>query len=142
MDAALCLQLAQQAGLRRAAGITLALVDEFFGVSDARLAALLDAHARRAAQRWRDRPLQPFLTGTQATIHRDRLHVQDSARRRVFYLARLLRPTHREWLAEDGSLRGAPAAWMLRAGRLARLGAGALWPARGDDKAQSPRGAA
>lgn len=124
MDAALCLRLARQAGLRRAAGITLALLEDFFGVRFAELERLCDVRARQAARHFCRRPFEPFISGTASAIHRDRLGVQDTLLRRMAYAARLLRPTFREWADLAGKLRPAPAAWALRFTRLARLGVG------------------
>lgn len=121
MDAARFIGLARQARLRRAVGITLALVDDFFTMRHSAFDLLLDAAARRAAQPYRLRPFQPFLTGTRAGIHRDRLRIQDNTWQRTCYAGRLLRPTHLEWLTQQGSVRPAALAWAVRAGRLAQL---------------------
>jgi hypothetical protein len=125
MDAALCLRLARQAGLRRAVGITLALLEGFFGARFAELERLCDARARQAAQHFCGRPFEPFLSGTASAIHRDRLRVLDSPLGRIAYAARLLRPTFQEWADSAGQLRPAPAAWALRFARLARMSVGA-----------------
>jgi hypothetical protein len=125
MDAALCLRLARQAGLRRAVGITLALLEGFFGARFAELERLCDARARQAARHFCGRPFEPFISGTASAIHRDRLRVLDSPLRRIAYAARLLRPTFQEWADSAGQLRPAPAAWALRCARLAKLSVGA-----------------
>jgi hypothetical protein len=125
MDAALCLRLARQAGLRRAVGITLALLEDFFGVRFAELERLCDARARQAAQHFCGRPFEPFISGTASAIHRDRLRVLDTPLRRMAYAGRLLRPTFQEWADPAGKLRPAPAAWALRCARLARMSVGA-----------------
>jgi hypothetical protein len=130
LDAAHCVQLARRAGLRRAAGVTLELLDAFFHVRHAGLEPLRDAHSRRLARRFCRRPFQPFLQGTPASIHRDRLRVQDSAARRAAYLARLLRPTFQEWSDSRGRVRPALSAWALRFTRLAGLTLAAARPAR------------
>ena len=136
MDTALCLWLARQAGLRRAAGITLALLDDFFAFRLPGLEPLRDGRARREAKRYHLRPFQPFLTGTVTGIHRDRLRIQDDTARRVAYAARLLLPTFQEWLDHDGRLRPAAAAWALRAGRLAKLSFAAVRPSTPSAEAQ------
>jgi hypothetical protein len=125
MDAALCLGLVRQAGLRRAVGITLALLEDFFSARFAELERLYDASARQAAQHFCGRPFEPFLSGTASAIHRDRLRVQDTPPRRIAYAARLLRPTFQEWADSAGQLRPAPAAWALRFARLAKMSVGA-----------------
>lgn len=129
LDAARCVRLAGRAGLRRAAGVTLELLDAFFDVRHAGLQPLRDAHSRRLALRFCCRPFQPFLQGTPASIHRDRLRVQDSAARRAAYLARLLRPTFQEWSDSRGRLRPALSAWALRFTRLAGMTLAAARPA-------------
>lgn len=133
MDAGQCIRLAEMAGLRRATGITLALLDDFFGVRFAGLEPLRDAHACRIALRLHLRPFQPFLSGTVAGIHGHRLQVQDSAARRIAYSARLLRPTFQEWADPAGRLRPAAAAWGLRFARLAKLSVAAARPASGHE---------
>lgn len=130
LDAAQCVQLAGRAGLRRAAGVTLELLDAFFDVGHAGLEPLRDAHSRRLAQHFCRRPFQPFLQGTPASIHRDRLRVQDSAARRAAYVARLLRPTFQEWADSRGCVRPALSAWAMRFTRLAGLTLAAARPAR------------
>lgn len=129
LDAARCVQLAGRAGLRRAVGVTLELLDAFFDVRHGGLEPLRDTHSRRLAHYFCRRPFQPFLQGTPASIHRDRLRVQDSAARRAAYLARLLRPTFQEWADSQGQLRPVLSAWALRFTRLAGQTLAAARPA-------------
>jgi len=121
MDGARCRELARQAALRRAVGITLVLIEDFFGIRYRALDSLASETARRTARRYCLRPFQPFLAGTPSGIHRARVAIQDNAWRRAQYLARLLRPTHLEWLNPNGDTRPAACAWAVRAGRLARM---------------------
>jgi hypothetical protein len=121
MDASACMHLARKAGLRQAVGITLVLLDAFFGVRFPGLQPLCDARARRAARLYYRRPFQPFLSGTVVGIHRDRMRIQDGPAQRIAYVARLLRPTFQEWADPCGRVRPAASAWALRFVRLARM---------------------
>lgn len=121
LDPELCTRLACRAGLQRAVGITLALLQELFGFHFTALEPLCDAEAKLAARWFRLRPFQPFVAGTVVGIHRDRLRIQDGPARRLTYLARRLRPTFQEWVDASGELRSAPAAWALRITRLAGM---------------------
>jgi len=121
MDALRCLHLARRAGLRRAVGITLELIQRLFGVRFDKLDSLRDARACSVAQRYLRRPFDPFLSGSVAGIHRERLRVLDGTSRRAAYIARLLRPTFQEWTDSEGRLRPATSAWALRLTRLTKI---------------------
>jgi hypothetical protein len=125
MDTSLCLSLARKAGLRRAVGITLALLEDFFGTRS-ELGRLCDSRARQAAQGFCARPFEPFISGAASEIHRDRLRVQDNPLRRMAYAARLLQPTFQEWADSAGRVRPALVAWALRFSRLVKLSVGAI----------------
>ncbi len=135
LDAAACLRRAQQGRMTRAVGITLAFLNLYWGIRHPGLDKLRDAAAVRQAGHYRARPFTPFLTGSVASIHRDRLRLQDNAWQGLRYLGRLAFPTYQEWVTAHGQLRAAPAAWVLRAARLASLGATSLLSSNG---AQQP----
>lgn len=121
MDAARILRTAAIAGLRRATGVTLELLDAYFGVTWSALDPLRDSAARRHAARFLQRPLQGEPAHGIAAHHREQLGLQDSFAPRMKYLWRLAHPTHVEWLdTRNGQLRihSAPAAWARRAARL------------------------
>ncbi len=130
IDPSVCMRCARAAGLRRAAGVALELLDVLLGFRFAPLEPLRDPRVAALAARCLRSPFRPFLTGSVPAIHRDRLRLQDGPARRLAYVARLLRPTFQEWTGGSGNLRSAAAAWTLRFARLGRMGwAGAGTPA-------------
>lgn len=129
MNAARILRLIRTAGLRRRVGITLELLDAYFGLSWPALDSLGGAATRRHAARFLTRPLNRASSQTPAAHHREQLALRDNAGARLKYAAALLRPTHVEWLCRsengDTQVRRAAAAWAYRMARLAGLSTGA-----------------
>jgi hypothetical protein len=135
MDTAHCLRLAREGRMTHRVGVTLALLDLLWGIRNTGLDRLRDAAAIRQANRHLARPFSPFLAGSVAAIHRDRLRLQDNPWQGLHYLGRLAFPTFQEWVAPHGRLRPSPAAWALRAGRLVTLCVSSL---RGSNGARQP----
>ena len=111
----------RRAALRHRTGVTFALLEAYCGVRWPAVESLCDARAFHTAAQLLRRPLQPASDPGVFAAHRERLRHQDGPAGRLRYLAWLARPTRAEWARPDGSLRGAPVAWMARAARLLRL---------------------
>ena len=121
MDAAEFLGHCDRSKLRHRAGVTFALLEAYFGIQWPPAEALVTSRARRAAESFLRRPLEPASTPGVLEVHRERLRQLDGGKDRLGYLWRLARPTREEWAREDGSLRTTAAAWAMRARRLLNL---------------------
>ncbi len=133
IDAGRFVSLCGQAGLRHRAGVTLLLVEAYFGMHWPAAEPLLGFRAERDARKFLRRPLAGHAPVDLAEIHLERLRLQDSTTRRLQYLAWLLGPTHTEFTesrpvgeAAEAPIRSAGKARVLRWWRLA----GMVSPAR------------
>jgi hypothetical protein len=121
MDVPLLRRHCAAAGLRRRVRVVLTLLDAYFGLWWAAAGEWGDAGDDFRAEALLLRPLVPAMEANLSATHRERLGLLDNRWERVRYLARLMRPTHVEWQDKKGRVRSRPAAWAVRAGRLARL---------------------
>ncbi|NDQ56904.1 MAG: nucleotidyltransferase family protein [Acidipila sp.] len=124
MDAAEFLGHCDRARFRHRVGVTFALLEAYFGMQWQPAKSLVTVRARRAAEGFLRRPLEPASTPGVLEVHRERLRQLDGGKDRLRYLSRLARPTREEWAREDGSLRTTAAAWAIRARRLLNLANG------------------
>ena len=128
MDAAEFLGHCHRARLSHRVGVTFALLEAYFGIQWQPANSLITVRARRAAEGFLRRPLEPASTPGILEVHRERMRQLDGGKDRLRYLSRLARPTREEWAREDGSLRTAAAAWAIRARRLLNLASGESKP--------------
>jgi hypothetical protein len=135
MNAGLFQRLVREAGLRQRVGITLELLDAYFGIRWADAQSLRNAPTPRRAVCYLPRPCQMSSPQGLGATHRERMRLLDSPQDRLRYIWWLAHPTHVEWLrdADNGAagetLRSRSAAWLVRAWRLAHLAARQAWAA-------------
>lgn len=130
IDAAKFLRHCSAARLRRRVGVTLELVEAYFGIRWEPADRLRNAQTYSTASEFLLRPLMPALSLSLVAIHRERVRLLDNGWERLLYLWQLAHPTHIEFESGQGYLRSLPMAWLVRMGRLTRLAWASLTPRR------------